>query len=37
MGRCGLDSSGLGLGPVAGFCENDNETWGSVKYLEILG
>jgi hypothetical protein len=25
VGRCGLDSSGSGYGPVAGSCEQDNE------------
>jgi hypothetical protein len=29
--RCGLDSSGLGQGPVAGSCEDGNEPSGSIK------
>jgi len=24
---CGLDSSGSGQGPVAGYCEHDNSLW----------
>jgi hypothetical protein len=28
---CGLNSSGLGHGPVAGFCEQGNEPLGSMK------
>jgi len=31
MGRCGLDSSGIGKGPVAGCCERDNEPLASIK------
>jgi hypothetical protein len=27
---------GLGLGPVAGFCEHGNEISGAVKYWEVL-
>jgi hypothetical protein len=30
-GRCGLDSSGSGYGPVAGSCEHSNELTGSIK------
>jgi hypothetical protein len=30
MGRCGLDSSGSGHGPVAGSCEHGNEPSGSI-------
>jgi hypothetical protein len=30
-GRCGLDSSGSGQGPVAGCCEHGNELSGSIK------
>jgi len=26
-----MDSSGLGYGPVAGFYEEGNETWGTIK------
>jgi hypothetical protein len=33
--RCGLDSSGSGLGPV-GRLEHSNEPQGSVKDLEFL-
>jgi hypothetical protein len=28
VGWCGLDASGLGLGPVAGLCEQGNEPSG---------
>jgi hypothetical protein len=31
VGRCGLDVSGLGKGPVAGFCKHGNEPSGSIK------
>jgi len=31
MRRCGLDSSGSGLGPVAGCCAHGNKPLGSVK------
>jgi len=31
MGRCGLDASGSGQGPVEGFCEHSNEPVGFVK------
>jgi len=34
--RCGLDASGLGLGPVAGYCEHSNEPSGSKKGREFL-
>jgi hypothetical protein len=27
MGRCELDSSDSGKGPVAGCCEHGNESW----------
>jgi hypothetical protein len=30
FGGCGLDASGLGWGPVAGSCENDNEALGDI-------
>jgi hypothetical protein len=36
VGRCGLDSSGSGQGPMAGCCEHDNEPLGSVKGGEFL-
>jgi len=36
VGGCGMDSSGSGQGPKEGFCEQDNETLGSVKGGEIL-
>jgi hypothetical protein len=36
MGRCGLESSGLGQGPVARSCEQGNETMGSIKSGEFL-
>jgi hypothetical protein len=32
----GLDSSGLGWGPVAGSCEHGNEHSGSIKCWKIL-
>jgi hypothetical protein len=31
VGRCRLDSSGLGQRPMAGSCEHDNEPSGSIK------
>jgi len=31
VGRCGLDSSGLGYRPVVDSCEDDNEPLGSIK------
>jgi hypothetical protein len=34
--RCGLDSSGSGLGQVAGSCEYGNESLGSIKGGEFL-
>jgi hypothetical protein len=34
--RCGLEASGSGEGQVAGCCENDNETLGSIKGREFL-
>jgi hypothetical protein len=36
VGRCGLDSSGSGQGPVAGCCENGNEPLDSIKSGEFL-
>jgi hypothetical protein len=36
MGRCGLDASDSGQGPVAGFFEHGNEFQGSQKKAEIL-
>jgi hypothetical protein len=36
MGWYGLDSLGLGLGPVASSCEHFNETSDFVKCWEIL-
>jgi hypothetical protein len=35
MGRCGLDASGSGEGPVTGSCEHSNEPSGSVKCGEF--
>jgi hypothetical protein len=32
----GLDSIGIGQGPVAGFCEESNETLGYIKGGEFL-
>jgi hypothetical protein len=31
VGSCGLDASGSGYGPVAGFYEHGNEPLGSIK------
>jgi hypothetical protein len=36
MGWCGLDSSGLGYGQVAGSCEHGDEPSGSIKGGEFL-
>jgi hypothetical protein len=36
VGRCELDSSGSGQGPVAGCCEHGNELPGSIKCEEYL-
>jgi hypothetical protein len=36
MGTCGLDASGSGYGPVAGFCEHRNESSGSTEGGEFL-
>jgi hypothetical protein len=36
VGRCGLDASGSGLGPVVGSCGHSNETLGSIKGREFL-
>jgi hypothetical protein len=36
MGKCGVDSSGSGWGPVAGSCEHGNEPSGSIKGGEFL-
>jgi hypothetical protein len=33
---CGLDSSGSEKEPVAGSCEHDNESSGSIKRREFL-
>jgi hypothetical protein len=33
---CGLDSSGSGQGPMAGFCEQSNEPSDSIKCWEFL-
>jgi hypothetical protein len=35
-GRCGLDSSGSGQGPVAGSCEHSNGHSDSIKIGEFL-
>jgi hypothetical protein len=31
VGSCGLNEFSSGYGPVAGSCEHDTETWGSIK------
>jgi hypothetical protein len=36
VGRCGLDASDLGQGPVAGSCEHGNEHSCSIKVGEFL-
>jgi hypothetical protein len=36
VGRCELDASGSGQGPVAGCCEHGNEPSGSIKGGEFL-
>jgi hypothetical protein len=36
VGRCGLDASGSGYGPLAGCCEYGNVLSGSVKGGEFL-
>jgi hypothetical protein len=36
LGRCGLDSSGLGWGPLAGSYEHGNESSGCIKCREHL-
>jgi hypothetical protein len=36
MGRCRLDSSGLGYVPMEGSCEHVNEPSGSIKCWEFL-
>jgi hypothetical protein len=33
---CGLDMSGLGQGPLVGFCEHSNESSGSIRGREFL-
>jgi len=35
-GRCGLDASGSGQGPMVDRCENGNETSGSITHWEFL-
>jgi hypothetical protein len=37
VGRCGIDASGSGYGAVAGFCEHDNEPFGSIKGGNVTG
>jgi hypothetical protein len=36
VGRCGLDSSGSGQGPVAGCCEHGNDLSSVIKGGELL-
>jgi hypothetical protein len=36
VGRCGVDSSGSGKGPVMGCFEHTNEPSGSIKGSEFL-
>jgi hypothetical protein len=36
VGRCELDVSGSGQGPVTSYCEHDNEPSGSIKGREFL-
>jgi len=37
VGRCGLDASDSGQGPVAVSCETGTEPLGSIKGGEFLG
>jgi hypothetical protein len=37
VGSCGLDSSGLGEGPLVGSCEHGTEPLGFIKGGEFLG
>jgi hypothetical protein len=36
VGRCGLDASGSGQGPLADCCEHSNEPFGSIDDWEFL-
>jgi hypothetical protein len=36
VGRCGLDSSGSGQGPLMGYCEHGSEPSGYIKGGEFL-
>jgi hypothetical protein len=36
VGGCRLDASGSGYGPVATFCEHDNELSDSIKGGELF-
>jgi hypothetical protein len=36
VGACGLDSSGLGCGPVMGSCEHGNGPWDTINGQEIF-
>jgi len=36
VGRCGVDSSGLGYWPVTGFCDLGIAPSGSIKYGQFL-
>jgi hypothetical protein len=36
VGKCGVDSSGTGQGPIAGCCEHGNEPSDSIKGGEFL-
>jgi hypothetical protein len=36
VGRCGLDSSDLGQGPVVGSCEHGDEPLCSINCREFL-
>jgi len=36
LGRCGLDASGSGYGPMAGSCVHGTKPWGSMKGGEFL-
>jgi len=35
-GRCELNTSGWGYGPVVGFCEHSSEFLGSIKGWEFI-
>jgi hypothetical protein len=36
IGKCELNSSGLGYDTVYRFCGNDNQTWDFIKYRKYI-